>query len=233
MKKWRTKNGYHIYRVLTGRSNAYLVSYGRKNILVDTGTSNNYQRLLKGIGSIITHRERIDMVVLTHTHFDHCQNASRFRRDQGSIILASSYESVCTKEGFTPIPRGTLPYSKIISRVGRLLGSRFFGYPHFSIDIEVEDKYAFNDFDMNLRIVSTPGHSAGSISLIVDNEIALVGDAMFGIFNNSILPPFADDKQKMFESWKKLYATGCRLFLPGHGNIIDKELLRSQIYKIN
>ncbi|MDX9771532.1 MAG: MBL fold metallo-hydrolase [Tenuifilaceae bacterium] len=233
MKKWRTKNGYHIFRVVTGRSNAYLVSYGGRNILVDTGTSPYYNRLIKNINSIIAYREHIDMIVLTHTYFDHCQNASRLRRDHGSIILASRYESEFAKKGYTPIPKGTWAYSRLISKIGSLIGSSFLGYPLFPIDIEVEDEYAFNDFDLNLKVLSTPGHSAGSISLIVDNEIAVVGDAMFGIFRNSILPPFADDKRKMFESWKKLYATGCRLFLPGHGKNFEKGLIYREMNRFN
>lgn len=231
MKKWRTKNGYHIFRVVTRRSNAYLISYGGRNILVDTGTKPYYNRLLKNINSIITYRECIDMVVLTHTHFDHCQNASRLKRDKGSLILASSYESEYTKKGYTPIPKGIMPFSKFVSRIGEQFGSTFFSYPSFSVDIEVNDEYTLDCYELDIKIIATPGHSAGSISLIVDNEIALVGDAMFGVFNNSILPPFANNKMQMLESWQKLFETRCRLFLPGHGNIIDKEMLISEIDK--
>lgn len=233
MKVWRTKNGYNIYRLLTGRTNVYLVSYRGINILVDTGTSFSYTRLMKMVRSILTDREQIDMVVLTHTHFDHCQNAARLRRDEGSIILGSKYESTFTIKGYTPIPKGTLPFSKFLSRVGGFLGSLCFGYPKFSIDIEIDENYIFNDYGMNLEIISTGGHTFGSISLIVDNEVAIVGDAMFGIFSDTIFPPFADDKQMMFHSWKKLYESGCRLFLPGHGKSIERELVYKEIERMS
>lgn len=59
----------------------------------------------------------------------------------------------------------------------------------------------------------------------MDDDIALVGDAMFGVINNWLFPPFADDEQKVIESWKKLLDTGCQLFLPGHGTPIDRETL--------
>ena len=99
MKVWKTKNGYNIFRVITGRSNAYLVSYRGMNILVDTSTRFSYARLIKKVRSILTDREQVDILVLTHTHFDHCQNAARLRRDEGSIILGSKYESTLPIKG--------------------------------------------------------------------------------------------------------------------------------------
>lgn len=188
---------------------------------------------MNNVRSILTNREQVDILVLTHTHFDHCQNAARIRRDEGSVILASKNESAFTSSGYTPIPEGTLLFSTLISKVGKFLGSSCFGYPKFSVDIEVDDKYNLEDFGMKLQIVSTEGHTVGSISLIVDNEIAIVGDAMFGIFRNKIFPPFADDKQMMFHSWNKLYETGCRLFLPGHGKSIGRELLEKEIVRVS
>ncbi|UTB31789.1 MAG: hypothetical protein NKF70_09735 [Methanobacterium sp. ERen5] len=50
------------------------------------------------------------------------------------------------------------------------------------------------------------------MSIIIDNKIAIVGDAMFGIFGNSIYPPFADNPKIMIESWGKLLDTGCSSF---------------------
>ena len=74
-------------------------------------------------------------------------------------------------------------------------------------------------------LLHTPGHTSGSISLIIDDEIALVGDALFHILPWSVFPPFGNDIDQLIESWKKLLGTGCRLFLPAHGSEIKKELL--------
>lgn len=62
----------------------------------------------------------------------------------------------------------------------------------------------------------------------MDNEIAIVGDAMFGVFNNSVSPPYADDTEKMIESWGKLLNSGCNIFLPGHGKAIKRSLLEKE-----
>jgi hypothetical protein len=58
------------------------------------------------------------------------------------------------------------------------------------------------------------------------NEIALVGDAMFGVFKGSVFPPFADDVNQMVASWKLLLATKCNTFLPSHGSTCSRDLLQ-------
>jgi hydroxyacylglutathione hydrolase len=80
-------------------------------------------------------------------------------------------------------------------------------------------------------LINTEGHSPGSISIIVDNEVAVAGDAMFGVFKNSIFPPYADNPAEMVKSWKKLLNTGCKIFLPGHGNEIKRERLKKEYEK--
>lgn len=65
----------------------------------------------------------------------------------------------------------------------------------------------------------------------MDNEIAIVGDTMFGVFKNSIFPPYSDDTVKMIESWGRLLNTDCIIFLPGHGKEINRKLLQKEYEK--
>jgi glyoxylase-like metal-dependent hydrolase (beta-lactamase superfamily II) len=51
---------------------------------------------------------------------------------------------------------------------------------------------------------------------------------MFGVFKNSIFPPYSDDAVKMIESWGKLINSGCSIFLPGHGKEIKRSLLEKE-----
>ena len=95
----------------------------------------------------------------------------------------------------------------------------------------VKESLNLNTFGFNAFILHTPGHSSGSISVIIDNQIAIVGDAMFGIFKNSVFPPFADDIKQMVLSWGKLLKTECTLFLPGHGTEKNRVILQRQFEK--
>jgi glyoxylase-like metal-dependent hydrolase (beta-lactamase superfamily II) len=69
------------------------------------------------------------------------------------------------------------------------------------------------------------------MSVVVDNEIAIVGDAMFGIFPGSVFPPYASDVKQMIASWGVLLKTDCSLFLPAHGSANSRFLLQKDYDK--
>jgi hypothetical protein len=71
----------------------------------------------------------------------------------------------------------------------------------------------------------------GSISLIIDDEIAAVGDAMVGTLPGKIYPPFADDVPELIRSWEILLNTGCGTFLPAHGSAKRRQLVEGESWK--
>ena len=107
MKKWKTKTGYEVIRVISGRSNAYLISTEKGNILVDTGWKHSFDGLQRNISSLGL-SQPITFLILTHTHFDHCYNVARIWQQDKSIILMSEVEANFVQQGYTPIPEGTL-----------------------------------------------------------------------------------------------------------------------------
>ncbi|HEY3390533.1 MAG TPA: MBL fold metallo-hydrolase [Prolixibacteraceae bacterium] len=229
MRKWKTKNGCEIFQVLNRRSNSYLICTENGNILVDTGRESAYIQLQKNMDSINFNQENINLLILTHTHYDHCQNAAVIKEKANCKILMSEYEACYPKFGYTPLPGGTFAITRFISNLGNRIGQRRFGYNPFIPEMLVTDKLDL--VTCKISIISTNGHSSGSISVIIDNEIAVVGDAMIGVFSKSIFPPFADDINKMIISWGKLLETTCQVFLPGHGKEIKRELLQSEFDK--
>jgi glyoxylase-like metal-dependent hydrolase (beta-lactamase superfamily II) len=138
----------------------------------------------------------------------------------------SEKEAKYVENGFTPLPRGTFPITRIISNLGTWIGQKKFGYKPFVSEVLVTDELELKEF--NISIISTGGHSKGSMSIIVDNEIAIVGDAMFGVFKKSVFPPFADNVNEMINSWGRLLKTACHTFLPGHGKQIKRELFQRE-----
>jgi hydroxyacylglutathione hydrolase len=231
MSNWKTKNGFRVIRILSGRSNAYLMVYDNNVILVDTGKKAAFKTLSRNIESLKLSIIDISTLILTHTHFDHCQSAKKIKEISNCRIITSRIAEDFIKNGYTKLPDGTLPVTKLISRLGNFIGEKKFGYEPFHSDILVEDVYNLSISDSILKIIATPGHSPDSISIIVDNEIAIVGDAMFGVLKNSIFPPYSDDIEKMIESWGKLLSNECSVFLPGHGRAINRNLLEKEYSK--
>ncbi len=229
MEQWITKNNCKISKIPSVRCNVYLIQKENQSILVDTGKKLSFNKLERGINKLGEEISSISYLILTHTHYDHCQSARRIKEKSNCKIIVSQNAADSIKNGYTMLPNGTFLFTKIIVKLGRLIGKRKFGYEIFNPDILVKDGYSLNFNETNLRIIETSGHSIDSISILIDDEIAIVGDEMIGIFKKSIFPPFADDISKMFESWVKLFKTGCLNYLPGHGNEIKRNRLKREI----
>ena len=229
-RKWKTSSGIEVFQVLSGRSNSYLIHSDRRIILVDTGKESALEQLQGNINQLCFSVENIEYLLLTHTHFDHCQNAAKLKSWSNCQIIAGQPETDFAGNGYTPLPKGVFLFSHIISALGNWIGKAGFGYKPFHPDVLIQDETKLDD---RVKIVPTPGHSDGSISLIIDNEIAVVGDAMFGVFRNSVLPPFADDFTQTIKSWGTLLVSGCRTFLPGHGRPITRDLLQRELEKFS
>ena len=129
------------------------------------------------------------------------------------------------------MPGGTNTITRIISRIGARPAQKLLRYKPFSPDILTGEYYHLQEDEPGIKIIKTDGHSPGSLSVLVDNEIGIVGDTLFGVFSNSVLPPFADNQSEMIKSWNLLLHTECKLFLPGHGKEIERKLLQKEYYK--
>ena len=60
-----------VKRIKCGNGNCYIVSQSGKAILIDTARPKYRQKILRECEG-----ENIQLIVLTHTHMDHCQNAA-------------------------------------------------------------------------------------------------------------------------------------------------------------
>jgi glyoxylase-like metal-dependent hydrolase (beta-lactamase superfamily II) len=198
-------------------------------ILIDTGRKNKLNRIVAQTKKL--HIDNIDALILTHTHFDHAENASIISKRYEAKIIVHQAEAASLMTGDSLLPEGSIFITKLlISLLGKKL-QPLFAYQAAHPDILVKERMNLNEFGFNAFIMHTPGHSPGSISVTIDNEIAIVGDALFGLFRNSVFPPFADDLKQMVLSWGKLLETECTSFLPGHGTEKNRGLLQKQFEK--
>lgn len=222
MKTWETKSGHKIIRMLAGRSNAFLVANGGKFLLVDSGPGSCWKTLDRrlrrlGVG-------RLDALVLTHAHYDHAGNAARLQEKHKTKVIAHIAEGPFLARGENSAVGGTNALTRLmVAGLGKLFARRA-RYEPCRPDIQVDPAFDLREFGLKADILHTPGHTPGSLSVIVDDEIALVGDAMFGVFPGSVLPPYAVDAGELVRSWGKLLATKCRLFLPAHGSANPRQL---------
>lgn len=229
MKTWTTKSGYKLTRILGGRSNVFLLTSGSTNILIDTSVSLMWGMLQKRLRSLEVNT--IDYLIITHAHFDHAANASLIKAKFNPTVIVQKVEAEYLATGDNIIPNGSNPVTRfLMNQIGKRIFKRF-RYNPCEYNNVVNDYLDLNQFGFNACLIHTPGHTPGSMSLIIDDEIALVGDTMFGVFPRSIFPPFVLDPEEMIRSWGKLLETPCSLFLPSHGggnrrNLVEREYNR-------
>ena len=222
MQMWKTKSGYNIIRILSGRSNAFIISNGKGCIMLDSSRSNQWGKLQKRLRLLkINH---IDLLILTHSHFDHAENARKIKEVFQPEILIHKSEADYLRNGDSPLPQGTIIFTRLLLLFANLLQPRV-KYQGVAGDIEVDIRFDLEPLGYKAYIIHTPGHTQGSMSLIVDDEIALVGDAMVGEIKTSIFQPFADDIKEAVRSWKRLLDTGCTTYIPAHGGAIKRKLV--------
>lgn len=227
MKSWVTKSGCKIVRILSGRSNVFLITNGEKSILVDTSISLSWGKLQRRLERL--NIKTIDYLVLTHSHFDHTGNANRIKEKYKSAVIIHINDAPLLSKGDTVIPKGSIVFTKLlVNTLSRFIPNSFLRYEPCEPDIIVKSDTNLNICGLNIFLMHTPGHTIGSMSLIIDNEIAIVGDTMFGIFKWSVYPPFADDCDMMIKSWKKLLDTKCLIFLPSHGSANKRSLVENK-----
>jgi hydroxyacylglutathione hydrolase len=229
MKLWETKRGYKIIQILSGRSNVFLLENGQTNILIDTGPASKWKKLEKRLKE--NRIDHLDYLLLTHSHYDHADNASRIKDIYGCQVILHRDEEHNLKTGEMSAPKGTNPMTRfIVNHLASEFAKRLKCVP-CQPDILVENEYDLNWIGFDACVLHSPGHSPGSVSLIVDDEIALVGDTIFGVFKSSVFPPYAENVNLMVKSWGRLLETNCKIFLPSHGNAKSRSQLQKDFQK--
>ncbi len=218
---------HRIETVQAGGANVYLIINGSQSILIDAGDKRAASKILEKLNESGLEPQDVKLIILTHTHPDHCGSLKELQDVTQANILVHESEAESLTQGYGGFPKGTMLLGKVISFIGRNLARGLSRFEAVTPDITISERFDLTPYEIDGYITPTPGHSSGSLCIIVDGKTALVGDTMFGISKRSVFPPFADDVDELLKSWKLLIDTGCQHFLPGHGRSISIDELRT------
>ncbi len=202
----------------------YLLPHAGKYLLVDAGMKQHVKEFFSYLLKKNIEPSRITHVLLTHTHYDHTGALSHILELTHSKVLVHKDEADSLAKGYTPAPYGTRLSTKVISFLGRKIFPAYSKYDPVEADLLWEEGSSL-PWDHPVRLIHTPGHTEGSISVIWRDRDAFVGDTLFGYEKDDCLPWFANDLNHLAQSWEKLLDTGCETFYPAHGRPVKRELL--------
>ncbi|MDD1712383.1 MAG: MBL fold metallo-hydrolase [Methanoregulaceae archaeon] len=164
--------------------NAFLAG----NVLVDAGVSP---------ASVSPYKEEIDVIVLTHCHFDHIAYLREIRHLCDATVCIHAFDAP-----------GLIDDNRSLSLH---FGAR-------SPGLVPERLLSEGDRIGDLQVIHTPGHTPGSICLLHGPEKALIsGDTVFtdGGFGRYDFP--GGDRSALLKSIERLSTLDIVGLFPGHG----------------
>ena len=222
-----------FYRLNLGITKCYLLQCSGGYFLIDTAYPNSYSRFRKAIRALGIDQPQIRYLLLTHHHDDHAGFAARLVEETGCATIVH-------EKALPALSRGKS--EETIKPANRCVGSIFsvfqlvhreFSYPRLaaaenSILISRDNRDLLNSLGIDGEILHTPGHSKDSISVVLSDGSAFVGDAAMNFLNFCRInyrPIFIEDIDSVFFSWKKLLEHGAKWIYPAHGRPFSADRL--------
>lgn len=217
-----------IKLIKLGITNCYLIKGNQGYILVDTGSlrkGNVFKRKLKGLGISPTD---IKLIITTHAHYDHIGSLAVIKEMCGCPVAISPAEGNITREGLVVIPPGTNPVGKLVSLIGNK-SKWFLRFPKCEVELLIEQEFPLDEYGVAGRIIPTPGHTPGSLSVLLDSGEAMVGDLAMNMPAGKFYPLFAEQPREIYISWQELIARGARRIYPAHGAAFEVAKLENHL----
>lgn len=212
-----------ITRIKLSFSNAYLVQ-NRHTILVDTGMPGEERKVLQAVEQSGVKTGDIRLILHTHGHVDHAGSTAALAKLLGVPTAAHRADEALLRTG----RMNPLQPLRMEARLIKPLVDKPF--PPAAPDLLVDETTDLAEFGVQGRILSTPGHTAGSIALLLPNGEAIVGDVLMGGFMGGNLLGsrpnyhyFADDLAAVQQSIHALLAAGVKTFYVGHGGPLARD----------
>jgi hydroxyacylglutathione hydrolase len=193
-------NGCFQLKSRSRSCNAYLFCGPKANVLVDTALPSGQKALTSALRTTGLKPADLDLIILTHEHFDHT----------GAVPGLGSSATVATH----PLAANKIHLHDEFATLEHAFSE---AHTAFSVDLTVQDGFVVDTGNHALRVIHTPGHSSGGLSIFEERSGALVsGDTVFkggvigGVFGSGNI-------SDMIYSLRTLGKTRAKQLLPGHG----------------
>lgn len=194
--------------------NLYVIKGKNGDVLIDTGFIGMKRALKRWLDKF-----NIKLVILTHAHVDHTWNAA-YIKNLYKCKLALSKDDIENIDNrnikSTPSTNKHKNWTKLMN-----FGMKKFIPQKYKIDMKLNNNQIIKKYGLDLKIVSLPGHTDGSIGVLYKDYL-FAGDALV---NRKKQPQIAYQNQhnkKALSSYQKIMELAPKIIFVGHDKIITK-----------
>jgi glyoxylase-like metal-dependent hydrolase (beta-lactamase superfamily II) len=206
-----------------GFVNAFLINTGDSYILIDTGVAQQWARLEKELLEAGCLPNHLKLVIITHGDFDHTGNCAELKQKYKAKIAMHPADLEMARKGLRATRHGKGLVSNLLLKLTEHMGGDF---RTFEPDILLEDGQRLDEYGFAAKILHTPGHTKGSISILTDSGELFCGDT-FGNYTKPASAPFIENDRELQNSIAILKGTNARIVYSGHGRPFPFEAISS------
>jgi hydroxyacylglutathione hydrolase len=217
---WRPSlKAIRIFPVPLGIDRCYIIRH-EGVIMIDGGFPGKRKEFVKALERIQIKPEDIGLILLTHGHWDHIGSAKDIKDITGAPIALHQNEKEWLEKSLKPLPPGLTAWGRIFCSIMAAC-MPLVHIPATKVDVPLtNESISLAAYGIPGKIFYTPGHSSGSVSVLLETGDAFVGDLAMNALPMRLSPGFpilGDDMSRIKESWKFLIKEGARKIYPAHG----------------
>ena len=197
-----------------GYFNLYVIKGIDGDILIDTGFLFMKKRIKKWLDKF-----NVKLVILTHAHVDHIWNANYIKKLYGCKIAMSKVDNKNMdnwKIYSQPLKKRYVGWTKLMN-----FGMRMFNPEYLDVDIYLHDNQIINKYGLELKVISLPGHTVGSIGILYKNYL-FAGDSLVNRKKNPTTAYQNQSNAAAIKTYNKIKKLDPDIIFVGH----DKEIVR-------
>lgn len=223
---------FSFHRIPIGIDNCFLLR-GEQTILIDGGAWGGLPSFKRRLQDLGVDPAEIALILLTHGHWDHITCLSDIQKMTGAKVAVHARDQFMVESGEPPFPDGVNTWGRLMSWSAKALLRQ--KLPKVKVDVVIGDEgLSLQEFGIPGKVVYTPGHSMGHVSVILESGEAFVGDMAMNDWYLRLtpgLPILADDIRMVVESWKKILPLGIKRVYPAHGGDFPVEVMHKELEK--
>lgn len=205
-----------IQRIKCGNGNCYILSNGKNAVLIDTCREKYRERIVNACKPY-----HIQLLILTHGHIDHVQNAAFLSDRLHAPIAMSRADFELINDNMAQSLKAKSVLGKIVLAAS-LKSFRKEKITPFTPDVYLSEGDTLDAYGISAEILSVPGHTNGSIAIDVNKKDLIVGDALMNMFYPTVSMLYHDEAV-MRKSAEKISKLGKRMIQFGHGKpVVNK-----------